>query len=64
MPPISEALDQDLFFIAVGKELGVPATEVEYLPEYWRGVVNTLWKWQDMQRKTKPMERKTKPKGR
>jgi len=50
VPPVLPEIDADIFAIQVGKELGIPATEVEDLPEYWKGTVRTLWAWQDLER--------------
>lgn len=51
MPPVPQSFDEDAFAIQVAKELGVPVTEVDNLPEHWLYSVRTLWAWQDLERK-------------
>lgn len=51
IPPVPAALDEDLFCIQVGKELGIPAISVPEVPEVWIMAVRTLWAWRELDEK-------------
>jgi hypothetical protein len=51
MPPVPTTFDEDFSAIQVGKELGIPALDVEDLPLHWRGTVYTMWAWRDLEEK-------------
>lgn len=63
MPPVSVALDMDITAIRIGKELGIPATEVEYLPHAWLSSVQVLWEWERVERERSIRKSRSKRKS-
>ncbi|MCA9878224.1 MAG: hypothetical protein KC442_10600 [Thermomicrobiales bacterium] len=58
IPPISEALDEDLMAMRLGKELGLSAVAVMDLPAHWLGSAMIALEWQRLESETASKRRR------